>query len=86
MSQPARPKKTHLAAACPCCGAEVTRPQRYWFALVRSVGLPWPRVTRFHVCAACADIMLGDDAGAKSEVIANFVRFADALMAEDEAA
>jgi hypothetical protein len=70
-------KKTRLMALCPCCGGEVTRPMRYWFMLIEPpvVGAML-RMSRFHTCAACADIMLGDSAPDKAKVMEAFAEFA----------
>lgn len=76
-------KKTRLIACCPCCGAEVTRPLKYWFMLLESNGRAMPKMSRFYTCAACADIMLGDSAPEKSKVMQGFGKFAEKRMQRD---
>jgi hypothetical protein len=77
-----KPKKTRLMALCPCCGGEVTRPLKYWFMLVESVGLPIPKISKFYTCEPCSAVMLGSDESEKAKVIRGFTSYIENRDAE----
>lgn len=75
-------KKTRLIACCPCCGAEVTRPLKYWFMLVEADGRAMPKMSKFYTCPKCADVMLGDSETGKAKIMQSFADFAEKRMRE----
>lgn len=76
-------KKTRLIACCPCCGAEVTRPLKYWFMLVEADGRAMPKMSKFYTCATCADVMLGESEPDKAKIMQGFADFTAKRMQGD---